>query len=201
MPVRDSEKTKQKIIEAVERILIEKGYTGIGVNAVAREAGVDKVLIYRYFGSMEGLLRSFRNKYDKNMVKIDESYSVPEDSSFSESVAKVIMRVFNSFRKDKLAREVAVWELSDSNPLTVSFLKDIEQRQMQMLRELKSDLSPDEVTAMTIIASGLIFMVLRQSVKKPVMRLDLDDPVIAESIEKNLNSLIKGYYTDTGGKE
>ncbi|HRW79035.1 MAG TPA: helix-turn-helix domain-containing protein, partial [Candidatus Sabulitectum sp.] len=53
---RDSEKTREAIMDALERILTREGFTGVGVNALAREAGVDKVLIYRYFGSLEGLL-------------------------------------------------------------------------------------------------------------------------------------------------
>ncbi len=49
---RDSEKTRQKILAGLEKLITRDGFTAVGVNAVAREAGIDKVLIYRYFGSM-----------------------------------------------------------------------------------------------------------------------------------------------------
>ncbi len=36
----------------------------MGVNALAREAGFDKVLIYRYFGDLDGVYRAFAAQSD-----------------------------------------------------------------------------------------------------------------------------------------
>lgn len=52
---RDRVRTEERILAAVGAILAEAGGSRrIGVNAVAARAGVDKVLIYRYFGGLEG---------------------------------------------------------------------------------------------------------------------------------------------------
>ena len=53
---RDRETTRNKLMDAVERIAVRDGFEACGVNAIAQEAGVDKVLIYRYFGGVDGLL-------------------------------------------------------------------------------------------------------------------------------------------------
>ncbi|HEV2178794.1 MAG TPA: helix-turn-helix domain-containing protein, partial [Gemmatimonadaceae bacterium] len=53
---RDREATRNKLMDAVERIAIRDGFEACGVNAIAQEAGVDKVLIYRYFGGVDGLI-------------------------------------------------------------------------------------------------------------------------------------------------
>lgn len=53
---RNRKQTEQRIVEAAIEVLKAEGFSGWGVNHVARQAGVDKVLIYRYFGSMDGLL-------------------------------------------------------------------------------------------------------------------------------------------------
>ncbi len=50
--------TEQKILKAVETLLLEKGYPAAGVNAIARQAGSDKVLIYRPFGGFGGWVPS-----------------------------------------------------------------------------------------------------------------------------------------------
>ena len=55
----DKQLTRRKIIDAVGTILAKHGLEKLGINAVAREAGVDKVLIYRYFGGFEQLLKAF----------------------------------------------------------------------------------------------------------------------------------------------
>lgn len=56
---RDRYTTAARLLKAVETLLTREGFSGLGVNAVAREAGIDKVLIYRYFDGMPGLLRAF----------------------------------------------------------------------------------------------------------------------------------------------
>ena len=61
---KDREQTRARILQAVGRLLAESGFRELGVNAIAREAGVDKVLIYRYFGGMPELLRTFAEEGD-----------------------------------------------------------------------------------------------------------------------------------------
>ena len=58
-PERDRAATEERILAAVGAVLARDGFGGIGVNAIAREAGVDKVLIYRYFGGLPELLRAW----------------------------------------------------------------------------------------------------------------------------------------------
>lgn len=53
---RDRESTTLKIREAATSLLLREGFSGWGVNSIARAAGVDKVLVYRYFQSTDGLL-------------------------------------------------------------------------------------------------------------------------------------------------
>jgi AcrR family transcriptional regulator len=56
---RDRGQTEARIVAAVGKVLARDGFAGLGVNAVAREAGVDKVLIYRYFGGLPELIRAW----------------------------------------------------------------------------------------------------------------------------------------------
>jgi AcrR family transcriptional regulator len=55
-PGRDRDATKARILAAVGVVLARDGFGSLGVNAIAKEAAVDKVLIYRYFGGLEDLL-------------------------------------------------------------------------------------------------------------------------------------------------
>ncbi|MUM78904.1 TetR family transcriptional regulator [Pseudodesulfovibrio sp. F-1] len=59
VPIRNREITQQKLIGAVGKVLAESGFRHLGINQVAREAGVDKKLIYRYFGGLPGLLAAY----------------------------------------------------------------------------------------------------------------------------------------------
>ena len=54
---RDRKSTEESIIAAFETVLLRDGVAGLGVNAIAQEAGINKVLIYRYFVDLPGLAR------------------------------------------------------------------------------------------------------------------------------------------------
>ena len=54
--VRNRPVTERKLTRAVEKLLARGGFGMLGPSAVAREAGVDKKLIYRYFGNLDGLV-------------------------------------------------------------------------------------------------------------------------------------------------
>lgn len=56
MAHRNRPATEDRLRSAAWRLLEREGLPSWGVNAVAREAGVDKVLLYRYFGGHEKLL-------------------------------------------------------------------------------------------------------------------------------------------------
>lgn len=56
---RDRTETTARILAAVGNVLARDGFGAVGVNAIAREAGVDKVLIYRYFGGLPELLAAW----------------------------------------------------------------------------------------------------------------------------------------------
>jgi len=50
------ERTRLRILDAANRQLLERGYHGVGLEAVAREAGVTRQTVYDQFGSKAGLL-------------------------------------------------------------------------------------------------------------------------------------------------
>ena len=50
---KDRELTEQRIFDAVGRIVESDGFEAVGINAVANESGLSKILIYRYFGSID----------------------------------------------------------------------------------------------------------------------------------------------------
>lgn len=56
---RDRAATEERILRAVGEVLARDGFKALGVSSVAKEAGVDKVLIYRYFGGLPELLRTW----------------------------------------------------------------------------------------------------------------------------------------------
>ena len=63
-PIRDKEKTKLRMLNAVGKILKSKGYQGLQVTKIATAAGVDKKLIYDYYGSVDKLINEYLKQRD-----------------------------------------------------------------------------------------------------------------------------------------
>ena len=61
MKLRNAEK---RLLIAVSQIIENEGFSKIGVNKIAKQAKCDKVLIYRYFGGLEGLLAAWAKDND-----------------------------------------------------------------------------------------------------------------------------------------
>jgi TetR/AcrR family transcriptional regulator len=53
---KNSEESKYRILAAAVRTFAEKGYSGARVDQIAKEAGVNKALIYYYFDNKEAIL-------------------------------------------------------------------------------------------------------------------------------------------------
>ena len=51
--LRNRKATEQRLLSAIQELIEESGFEKLGINAVASKAGVSKMLIYRYFGSLD----------------------------------------------------------------------------------------------------------------------------------------------------
>jgi len=111
--VGERERTEARILDAVGTILSGKGYGHLGVNEVARQAGVDKVLIYRYFGGMPQLMRAFfsRRKYWPSTSEILETGG--EAGADPATRAYAILRGYlRELKKSDAARQILRGEIA-----------------------------------------------------------------------------------------
>ena len=60
-----AERTKLRIIDAANQLLLEAGYHSVGLEAVAAAAGVSRQTVYDRFGSKAGLLRAMISRSEE----------------------------------------------------------------------------------------------------------------------------------------
>ncbi|WP_159634639.1 TetR/AcrR family transcriptional regulator [Sphingobacterium composti Ten et al. 2007 non Yoo et al. 2007] len=116
--IRNKERTKEKLIEAVGEILINEGYTKLGINNIARKALVDKQLIYRYFGGIDELLASYFRKRDF-WTQLSEGAFENIDLSFQDNGKKLasefLIHLFDNLYNFEEARKILIWEISEKS--------------------------------------------------------------------------------------
>ncbi len=110
---RNRAKTEERIVKAAVDLIVENGFSGFGINHVAARSGVDKVLIYRYFKGLDGLLEFIATHTD--------FYPAPA-TLFPEEATDDLLPFVNSYRKAMqrrpLTRVLLTWRTSTDNPLT-----------------------------------------------------------------------------------
>lgn len=113
--------TEKLILAAVGEVLAREGFGGIGVNAIAKHAGVDKVLIYRYFGGLPELLKAWGDS-GRFWPDVRELLG-PEPHEFlalpaPERYARFFEHFVDGLRARPLTLEILAAEVAERNELT-----------------------------------------------------------------------------------
>ena len=165
-PARNREATRGQLIKAVGEILAEKGFAALGVNAVARQAKVDKVLIYRYFDNLEGLTKAFAQEGDfwPSIAELaGGDIAAYHLLPLEEKLIALGRNFLRGIRARPLTQEIMAWEMVERNKFTEELEKE---REVQMLRFFeqffsKENSSIDLMAIMSIIGGGLSFLICR----------------------------------------
>jgi AcrR family transcriptional regulator len=133
--------TEQRILDALGSILLEQGYPAVGVNAVARQAGCDKVLIYRYFGGFDELLLAFAETtelwWEVDEIII-ESASQCAAIALPDYLQTLLNRYVKALESRPLALEIMAWEMSVQNNLTSALARTRSERGMELVKRIRA---------------------------------------------------------------
>ncbi|WP_071796453.1 TetR/AcrR family transcriptional regulator [Natronohydrobacter thiooxidans] len=156
MPVdqaRDRDATEASLIAAVEAIILEEGFGAVGINTIARSAGVTKPLIYRYFGGLSGLLAAYAEQGDF-WWRVDDVLADPIPAPDSpDALARTLATVFERhaafLRTHPVTLEVITWEMLERNELTEALETVRETRSAELMTRLavRFDLPQRELAA------------------------------------------------------
>lgn len=116
--IKNKERTKEKLINAVGEIIVKEGYSKLGVNNIARYALVDKKLIYRYFGSLDELIACYFRKRDF-WTKLHETVFENTELNFEDygknMSSSFLVKLFDSLKNFEETRKIILWEISEKN--------------------------------------------------------------------------------------
>lgn len=95
-------------------LIAREGYAAFGVNAVAREAGCDKQLIYRYFGGVDGLIEAIGKSSASWIETALAGVQPPPGAPYGEVALACVEALLDALRGDALMRQLIGWELTGS---------------------------------------------------------------------------------------
>jgi AcrR family transcriptional regulator len=193
---RDKEETKARILAAVGKLLAESGFKQLGVNAIAREAGVDKVLIYRYFENLPKLLQTF-GKEGNYWLTVEELVGdAPTDAaSLDEWMNVLLVRFLYDLQQRPITQEILRWELLEGNELTHELAQVRDRMATESLDFLqqKGPFPPDkDIPAISaVLIAGIVYLVLRTKSSPTFLGIDFSSPAGWQRIEAAIASLVQ----------
>ena len=164
---RNRKATEQKIIKAVGNLLARGGFRTFGINAVARQARVDKVLIYRYFGGMPDLLRAYAEAGTYWPTIGEGAGGDPEclrGKPLHETVATLLCNFARAIRRRPVTLEILAWESIERNELAKVLEKVREDfsRNLSRLFVAGQNVTEGELAAVvSLLTAGINYLAVR----------------------------------------
>jgi AcrR family transcriptional regulator len=121
--MKDKEQTKRKLIDAVGAIIKSKGFGAVRISKVARHAGVDRKLIYRYFGNMNNLTEAYIVENDYWMLFAENLKKMSKDldaSNAQQFITEILQQLFKYFSKEPKMQSLILMELNGSSHIMKS---------------------------------------------------------------------------------
>ncbi|MDR6899662.1 TetR/AcrR family transcriptional regulator [Rhizobium miluonense] len=197
--VRNRAATEQAILDAAKRLLAEEGFQNFGINAVARGAGCDKQLIYRYYGGLDGLVEAIGT--DLGSWVTDR---IPDDTggmfllTYGDLMERLSMLFLDALRADPLMRRIVAWEVSE-NSEQVRRLSEARSKALAgWIERMRGSLMPpkgvDSQAVNAMIFAAIQHIVLAAAVSDQCAGLALKNAKDWEKAATALKRVVRGVY-------
>ncbi len=198
-PIRDKEKTKQKLLGAVGKILRTKGYSGLKVSKIAAVAGFDKKLIYEYFGSTEKLIDEYIRTQDYWSKMNQDNIEVDISDGGRELSKMAILNQYEHIKKNKELQKIILWGLSESKPILKKIADEREEMGEMLFKNIVDPYFQEKSTRYRAIAavleSGAYYLNLYTAHNASMFcGIDLKSEEGRKEIEKAITEIIDFAY-------
>lgn len=187
---KNRQATELTLIKAVNDIIEESGFEGLGINAIAAKTKVSKMLIYRYFNSLDGLIAAYIRQND---YWINFNEELPDKEHLSEFIKQIFKRQIIQLRESYTLKRLYRWELSTDNKF-VKELRDKREEKGLWLIEAVSKLSkhPQKETAAvaSIITAAISYLALLEENCQVYNGLKIQQETGWEQLEEGINLLV-----------
>jgi AcrR family transcriptional regulator len=131
---RNPAAVRARVLAALSAMIVRGGLSSVGVNALAREAGCDKVLIYRYFGDLDGVYQEFAEGHDFWWT-VDELVHEIDPARMPRTRALQILmrRHAEAIRKRPTTLAILASELTGRSSLVLALEEVRERRSLELI--------------------------------------------------------------------
>jgi len=187
---KDRENTEKKLLNALGEIILNEGFEKIGINSVAAKAGVSKVLIYRYFASIDNMIIEYLSQND---FWINFSADIPEYENLRDFIKKIFRDQIEQLRNNTIIQKLQRWELNQKNTIIDKVRLKQEAKGISLITIIShlSRSSQEEIaTIATILSASITYLVILSENCPQYNGIDIQDDKGWEQVSRGIDLLI-----------
>ena len=195
---RDRDATAARVIAAAATILTRDGATALGVNVLAKEAGCDKQLIYRYFDGLDGVMAALGEAVATRLadqLAACRNTPAPDWPGFSQSLARGLL---SACRADPLLGRIRAAEFASPPGRLAPFVAARGRVLQEWVARIRPDHSPPpgiDIPALHALLAGAIeAAILSAAASGALVGLPLQSEPDWTRLEQSLMALIAAAY-------
>ena len=208
-PIREKARTMRKLIDAVGKVLEEKGYPGLNIANISKEAKVDRKLVYVYFGGIDPLVETYikgkdfwkadSKEYIKNLLENPNLMN-------KEVVNELLQLQFSTLLSNVELQKIIHWEIGEKNDVLRKIADEREEIGEKLFEHAEKDFTNSDLDLRAIMAlqiGGIYYLSLHaKSNGSKFCGIDLNTPEGEKRIEKAIQQVIDlTYNTSTKPKK
>lgn len=198
-PLKNRLLTERRLIDAVGSIIRTKGYTGLGVNAIAKEAKVNKKLIYRYFDNVDRLIETYVIEKDYwlsfNNKILEQIDMKDKKNSLIDNFVSILQKQFEFFWNEEEMQKIILWEISESTHLLDSVCMVREEYGNTLLAMTDPYFKNSAVSlrgVAALLVSGIYYLVLHaKKNESTICGLDVNTEEGRAEIQKSIRHIVE----------
>jgi len=206
--MKNKELTKQRIINAVGEIFKTEGQKGLKIARIAAKAGVDRALIYQYFGKdIKALIEKYIVQKDywlRFFEKISTEAGKNNHETSKDLVIDILQNQWRYFSEDIEMQHLILWELSGNSELMKSIHNTRELLSEPILEMAETNFVNTDVNFKAIavlLLGGIYYANLHTMYNGNIMcGLDIKSPSGQNEIIRTISQLMGWAYENAEKK-
>jgi len=194
--IRDPDRMKRQLIDAIGEILEKQGFTGLRVNNIARHLDRDKNLVRYYFGNIQNLKKAFIMEKDY-WPPFFERFQLTDQHSRTE-VKRLFIELmrenYRFFKGHKEMQKIIQWQINEDLPLLRNISDSREKEGEKLLKPTDQFFKDSGVSFRSVIClllGGIYYVVLHATTNgSSVCSVDINVPEESETLWKTIGQII-----------
>lgn len=201
--IKDKKRTKARMVQAVGKVLLKKGYTGLNATSIAKECGVDKRLVWTYFGSLDNLVETYITQRDFWKSTASDSIMAllsETEGITSQQIGGLLQSQFETLLNDNVLQRIIHWEIGENKKFLRNLADQREEIGEELFKLIEMYFQKGNVDIRAILAllvGGIYYLALHSKINGSLFcGIDINEPQGEQRIKDAISYIITSAYTD-----